>query len=182
VAPVRAWARTRARRSVAGTLLALHLGGTALICLPISPPGSAGYQVAVAANPDAGETVGWDRLNAQVVAAVAASPTEPQAVLTANYGEAGSLDRYRRVGGAVPPVYSGHNGYGEWGPPPAGTTTVLAVGSFDTGEPAAWFDTCRQVATIDTGVDNDEDGAPLQLCTGPRRPWPALWPLIRHNG
>jgi hypothetical protein len=183
VASTRAWVRTRPRRLVAGTLLTLHLAGTALICLPISPPGSGAYQVAVAANPDAGETVGWNRLNDQVATATAATAaTGSGVVLTANYGEAGSLDRYRRTGGLLPPTYSGHNGYGEWGPPPAGTTAVLAVGYFDAGQLTAWFSSCRPLDPITTGVDNSEDGTPLNLCTGPRRPWSALWPLVRHNG
>jgi len=183
VPPVRAWAGTRPRRAVAGTLLSGHVAVTALACLPISPPGSAGYRVATAANPDAGETVGWDRVNAQVSAAVAAAgPARPTAILASNYGEAGSLDAFRRHGGAVPAVYSGHNGYGEWGPPPAGTTRVLVVGWFGEDALGDWFGECREVGALDTGVDNDEDGAPLRLCTSPRQPWPVLWDRIQVVG
>jgi hypothetical protein len=188
VPSVRAWARTPVRRSAVGVLLVAQGAVTALTCLPVSPPGSVGYQLAVAANPDAGETVGWDRLVSQVTAAVEdAGTTRPtagrvQAVLAGNYGEAGALDRYRRRGGTVPPVYSGHNGYGEWGPPPAETVNVLVLGWFERDELNAWFGDCRDVGTVDTGVDNEEDGAPMRLCTGPRQPWPALWGHIRHNG
>ena len=42
----------------------------------------------------------------------------------------------------------------------------------------------RQVATIDNGVDldNDEQGQPVCLCLGPRQPWTSLWPKLRHLG
>lgn len=177
---VRAWLRTRARRWMAGALLCAHVVGTALICLPMSPPGSIGYQIAVGANPDAGETVGWDRLVAQVRDAAAEGAAE--VVLTRNYGEAGALDRARGHGVALPPVFSGHNGYGDWGPPPEVTTRVLVVGWFEEPELDRWFGNCRQIGEIDTGVDNEEDGAPIRLCSAPRRPWSVLWPELRHNG
>ena len=32
----------------------------------------------------------------------------------------------------------------------------------------------------DPGVENDENGQPMWLCTGQRAPWPALWPEFRH--
>jgi hypothetical protein len=32
------------------------------------------------------------------------------------------------------------------------------------------------------GVDNDEDGAPVWVCTGQRRPWPAIWPAFKAYG
>jgi Dolichyl-phosphate-mannose-protein mannosyltransferase len=182
VAPVRAWIRTRARRATATTCFAAHLVGTAVICLPLSPIGSTGYLIAVAADPDVGETVGWNRFDAQVASAVAAGPTRPTAILTANYGEAGALDLYRRHGGAVPPIFSGHNGYAAWGPPPAATTTVLTVGDLSDADPTAWFAGCRAVGTISTGVHNSENGAPLRLCSDPRRPWPDLWREITHYG
>jgi len=30
------------------------------------------------------------------------------------------------------------------------------------------------------GVDNEEQNAPIALCSGPARPWSALWPGLRH--
>ena len=37
-------------------------------------------------------------------------------MFTGNYGEAGALEWY----GVSAPVYSGHNGWGDWGHPPDG--------------------------------------------------------------
>jgi hypothetical protein len=34
----------------------------------------------------------------------------------------------------------------------------------------------------DAGIDNDENGEPVTVCAGPRRPWAVEWPAIRHLG
>jgi hypothetical protein len=39
---------------------------------------------------------------------------------------------------------------------------------------------CRQAATLDTGVDNEEDGHHVWVCTGPAGSWAQAWPKIRH--
>ena len=91
-------------------------------------------------------------------------------ILTANYGEAGAIDRYGPALG-LPRAHSGHNAYGDWGPPPAvGGAPVIAVG-LDARTIAAHLRDCRVVARIDNraGVDNDERGRPLTVCAGPRR-------------
>ncbi|MGB8652232.1 MAG: hypothetical protein WCD35_16405 [Mycobacteriales bacterium] len=83
----------------------------------------------------------------------------------------------------MPGAFSGHNGYGLWGPPPESTTTVVAVGiprevlqrAFVEVRPAG------RLHNID-GIDNDEQGRPLFVCTGPRRPWAQLWPELVHYG
>jgi 3-methyladenine DNA glycosylase AlkC len=31
------------------------------------------------------------------------------------------------------------------------------------------------------GVDNEEQGRLISVCTGPRLPWPALWPSFQHH-
>ncbi|MFI7587665.1 glycosyltransferase family 39 protein [Spongisporangium articulatum] len=176
----------RRRRWTAGALVGLHALGTAVVCLPLAPEGSALYEVSVAANPDAGETVGWDRLTAQVGAVTsrvtaAGSPADETVLLTGNYGEAGALERARRSGADLPPVYSGHNAFSMLGPPPGSATTVVVVG-YEPGTLGDWFTACRPVATIDTGVDNEEDGASVQVCTGLRRSWTQLWPQVTHYG
>jgi hypothetical protein len=35
---------------------------------------------------------------------------------------------------------------------------------------------------LDSGfdVDNEEEGQPVAVCTGPRKSWQTLWPVIRH--
>ena len=54
------------------------------------------------------------------------------AIFTANYGEAGAIDL---LGPALqlPRAYSGHNGFSEWGEPPAADTHALLVGFNDAG-------------------------------------------------
>ena len=65
-------------------------------------------------NEDVGETIGWPEL-ARTVAEIHLEA--PGAVIrTRNYGEAGAIDRYGPALG-LPSAFSGHNVYGEWGPP-----------------------------------------------------------------
>ncbi len=50
-----------------------------------------------------------------------------------------------------------------------------------------WPPTSRAAACVaridnDDGVDNDEQGAPVMVCAGPRRPWSEEWPDLRHFG
>ena len=45
-----------------------------------------------------------------------------------------------------------------------------------------FFRDCRQVATVDNGLglDNDEQGDTVLLCSGTTLPWQQLWPSLRH--
>jgi hypothetical protein len=174
----------RDRSGRIGTALALtgQIVGTAVFTLPIATPGSPLTAFAAGPNPDGAETIGWDTLVTQVEKAAADLPAGRSAILTVNYGEAGALDRARRDGANLPPVYSGQNGYGEWGPPPAAVTTVLVVGDYTDATLAAWFGSCRQVTRLDNGydVDNEEQGAPVRECTALTASWTDLWPKIRR--
>jgi hypothetical protein len=79
-------------------------------------------------------------------------------------------------------VYSGQNALYFLGPPPTSARTVVAVG-MSPGFLATQFANCRRAGTLENhlGVDNEEEGRALEVCTGPRRPWPLLWPEFRHN-
>ena len=46
------------------------------------------------------------------------------------------------------------------------------------------LENCEVRARIDNreGVDNDEQGEPVMVCDGPRRPWREEWPDLRHLG
>lgn len=81
-------------------------------------------------NTDAGATLGWPELVAIVAGVYRDLPPAERhraVILTKNYGEAGALQQVRsRL--ALPPVFSGHMGFGEWGPPPDGATPTIAVG------------------------------------------------------
>ena len=103
-------------------------------------------------------------------------------ILTSNYGEAGAIDRYGPALG-LPHAYSGHNAFGDWGPPPNGSAPVVAVG-LDRSDIATTLRDCRLRVRINDGVgiDNDEQGAPVDVCRGPQRPWSAEWSAVKHLG
>ena len=105
----------------------------------------------------------------------------PVVILARNYGEAGAIDRYGPALG-LPGAYSGHNAYGDWGPPPDSAAPVIAVGL--RGGDLAHLRDCKLAARIDNrdGVDNQERGAAVMVCSGPRRPWSQEWPALRHLG
>jgi hypothetical protein len=129
---------------------------------------------------DVGETIGWPDL-ARTVAGVYQRTGGGAVIFTANYGEAGAIDRYGEPLG-LPPAYSGHNAFGYWGPPPDRPGPVVTVG-LDLAE-LKRFRGCRVAARIDNtaGIDNDERGEPVDQCSGTRGSWSHVWPGLRHLG
>ncbi|MGH2909929.1 MAG: hypothetical protein ACRDK8_11585, partial [Solirubrobacteraceae bacterium] len=101
------------------------------------------------------------------------------AICTATYGEAGAIDLFG--GRRLPRAYSGHDGFSEWGMPPARDDRALLLGFADARDAGPSFDRCRTLATIDDGVglDNQEQGLPVMLCR-PTAAWAALWPRLTH--
>jgi hypothetical protein len=198
--PLVAWLeRSRRRTIAAAAVFAVFLPPTIAFGLPVAPVGSTVFQVAVAVNPDMAETVGWSSLVDTVMDVVARTPGAGEAdaiILARNYGEAGALSRTRRLGPGtaadtgspsatrLPAVYSGHNAYAEWGPPPEAAQTAVVVGDFTDPELMAWFAECELAATYASppGVDNEEDGALIRICERPRTTWAALWPQISRLG
>lgn len=179
VPPLRRWAA--GRRGRAQTLVALVAGNavaSVLIALPVLPARWA----PVALVHDHGEQVGWPELVGSLAAAHADNPAD--VVLAANYGQAGALDLARRDGVRLPPVVSGHNAYGWWGPPPEAARRVLAVGRWEDAVLDAWFTGCQPVARVRNlaGVDNDEQGVPIRRCDGHRGRWVHIWPEVRRLG
>ena len=116
------------------------------------------------------------RVVAQVRSVVADLPPAQRrtaVIVTQNYGEAGALQWYDRT----PPVFSGHNGYGDWGPPRS-RGPVVYVG-YLAGDQEA-LTGCQQAATLRTGVNNEEDGAGVWVCDGPVGSWAQAWQRLRH--
>jgi 4-amino-4-deoxy-L-arabinose transferase-like glycosyltransferase len=184
-APVESWlirGRQALRRAVLGVAILVSAAVSLVVCLPILPAKDA--NVAVAMNGDVGETIGWPEL-AQTVADVAHRlPGTPDrmVVLARNYGEAGAIDRFGPALG-LPGAYSGHNAYWEWGPPPDGARPLIVIG-FDAADADRWFRGCSLEARIENeaGIDNDESGAHILACTGPREHWSREWPALRRFG
>ena len=187
--PTMDWLDARRRTRPAAAVLAIGAIPTALFSLPLAPPGSAVFSVATAVNPDGAETVGWPAYVETIREVSRALPDRGRTiVLAANYGEAGMVTLARRESEAdaelLPPAYSGHNDFGEWGPPPPEATTAVVIGRWPDAELDATFAECASVARLETpdGVDNDEDGAPVQVCRGLVRPWDQAWPGLRRLG
>jgi hypothetical protein len=173
--------RRKARRAALITAIAASalIGGT--ISLPVLPTTSAGPVVAV--NGDVGETIGWPEFADTVAHVYRGLPTANGAViLTGNYGEAGAIDRFGPALG-LPQAYSGHNAFGDWGPPPNDSKPVITVG-LGSHEMARNLRSCGVAGRIDNGadIDNDEQGTRVFVCRGPRRPWSEEWPALRHLG
>jgi hypothetical protein len=139
----------------------------------------------VSVNHEAGETVGWPTYVGQIAGVFHQLPAAGQAtaaILASNYGEAGAIDRYGPAYG-LPPAFSGHNAYWYWGPPPATADTIVAVGFPRTFLEQSFGDV-RLGTRLDNHlrVANDEQGAPVWVCSQSRDSWPTLWPRFRSFG
>ena len=180
--PIVAWARAgRRRTAVVGSALAVSLGLNSVLMLPFVPVDRLGATPIPDINYDAGETVGWPRLAAAVEEVRADLPAgETVAVLTANYGEAGAVDRFAP---GLGPVHSAHNAYWSWGPPPEDAGTVIVVG-YSEEQLAPWFGRVRPAARIDNemDLDNEEQGAHIWVAGDRLAPWSEIWPELRRLG
>jgi hypothetical protein len=165
----------RFRRGVTvGVVLALSAIVAWPSLVPVLPPRVYAASFYTALDEDQLETIGWPELVATVRTALAPLP-DGAVVLTGNYGEAGALEWYDLSA----PVYSGHNGWGDWGPPPDGAGPVVVLGYHD---PSRYFTGCRRVGIVPRvdGADNDEDHGPVFVCAGPREAWSKIWPRLVH--
>jgi hypothetical protein len=168
--------RSRLKRVAVGAAFVLS-AGVMIITLPIIPVHSLHSTPVVAANYDAGETVGWPTY----VREVARVYQPGEIILTSNYGEAGAVDRFGGPLG-LPTAFSGQTGYWYWGPPPASADHVLAIG-FDRVTLDASFQQCDLATRLDNHLDihNDEQHAPVWSCSLPRQSWVDMWPRFRDT-
>jgi len=154
------------------------------ITLPILPVSLVRDTPIVALNYDAGETIGWPAFVHEIAAVDHALPPAQRSsaiVLTSNYGEAGAVQHYGPADG-LPAAYSGHNTYWYWGPPPASATTAIVVGY--ARSQLGFCGSLRLAARLNNhvGVNDQEQGAPVWVCSGLRSSWRALWPSQRFFG
>ena len=171
-----------ALKATAFVVAAVISGGLiALLTLPILPVATYTTTSLPAEVPDTANQIGWPQFVATVERVVASlSPDErAHAVILANdYSEASPLVL---LGAGLPPVYSGHNSYWDWGPPPDDRTVVVHVGDWRPSDWADFFDGCHDAAHIDNGlgIDNAEQGMAVTVCTGIRAPWSMMWSALR---
>lgn len=170
-----------ARAAVFGVAAAGSLVLVALLTLPVLPPATLAATPIPGIYPEIAESIGWPELVSTVEDVANGLPPGAAAhavVLTANYGEAGALEL---LGHGLPPVYSGHNSYWSWGPPPDDRTTAIVVGWWSDAWLARASLACGATRTIDNGIglDNQEQGAAVRVCSV-ARPWRQTWPLLFH--
>ncbi|MGZ6141981.1 MAG: ArnT family glycosyltransferase [Myxococcales bacterium] len=123
---------------------------------------------------------GWRELSAAVTEAAAKLTPEERAhagVFGQNYGEAAALELF---GSGGLPVFSGHNSYWVWGPPP-GLDTVVIVG----GHVEDHLKNLRECRVAATEKDAPfampyERQRTIFICDGLRAPIADIWPHDKH--
>ena len=177
-------ARGHRRLRAIGFAAAALISGALItyLTVPILPVATFATTSLPSQVPDSAEQIGWPQLVATVGGVVAALPADERTravILTSNYGEAGALEL---LGSGLPPVYSGHNAFWDWGPPPADRTVVVHVGDWTAADWSPFLTDCRTVASIDNGlgIENQEQGQAISVCTGLHASWTAIWPRLRQ--
>ncbi|HKG50725.1 MAG TPA: glycosyltransferase family 39 protein [Actinomycetales bacterium] len=180
------WVGTRSSRwRILAADVVVHAAVSLLLALPIVPEDRLAHTPLPTVNQVTRDSVGWPAYVHQVASVyrqVPVSERQRSVIVTGNYGEHGALHWYGRQLG-LPPAYSGHNALWDLGRPPDTTATLVLVNYAGARVwLAARFQTCRVRATLDNGVrvDNEEQGQPIRICQGPRRPWPKLWRDFQH--
>jgi 4-amino-4-deoxy-L-arabinose transferase-like glycosyltransferase len=181
---VRWFAGRPGRTAVFGAALAVNAAVSAVIALPLLPVSALAATPIADINQGTSDQIGWPVYVRQVADAYAGLPAgerERAAILTANYGEAGALDRYGDVYD-LPAVHSGHNELWYRGRPADDVDVIVAVGFGAGGPTARAFAGCEVVRDLDNGVDipNEEQENDIRVCRGRTAPWSALWPSFQH--
>jgi hypothetical protein len=171
---------SRRHRSLVAGAIAVNGVVTAAIVLPLVPVSAVGDSLGAAVNPEPLEMIGWPAFVDQIAVEYERIDSGEMSaiILTANYGEAGAIDRFGPEQN-LPPAYSGHNSYADVRQPVGSAGPVLVVGYQNPGE---FLDGCLVLdpIVIPYDIDNEEQGASLWRCDGPRRSWDQLWPDLRH--
>jgi 4-amino-4-deoxy-L-arabinose transferase-like glycosyltransferase len=166
------------RLIVTGVVLAVSAVVAWPAFVPVLPVRTYATSFYPALDSDQLETIGWPEFVESVRATLDSLPADQRAtavVFTRNYGEAGALEWY----GLDRPVFSGHNAFAAWGPPPQGASPVIVIGLTD---PATSFSDCRVAAVINNNADaeNEERGRQIWVCAGPQGGWAQQWTRVAH--
>ncbi|MEU5538979.1 glycosyltransferase family 39 protein [Streptomyces sp. NPDC020362] len=175
----------RLRSLMIGTAVSAAL--SAVIVLPVLPSSDVAWTYGT--SPVSGETLGWPQLVGtvrQVWTGLPAGQRENAVIFAADYGEAGAINELGRSAG-LPTAAGAQNTDWWWGPGNPHATTVVAVAPGPDYVPGyathlrRYFRHVRMAATLSNpnGVHNIEWGGHVYVCTGPRRPWGAIWPELR---
>ncbi|MGA3262646.1 MAG: glycosyltransferase family 39 protein [Terracidiphilus sp.] len=124
---------------------------------------------------------GWPEMTSRVAQAYRSLPPaeRAQAVIYAqNYGEAAAIDFFGTDYG-LPPVISGHNQYFLWGTHGYSGDVLICVGA-DCPSVEKLYRSCVAYAPFSAPwVAPLEDGAPIMVCRGIKKPLSELWPQAK---
>jgi Dolichyl-phosphate-mannose-protein mannosyltransferase len=173
--------QSRGRLRLVGAVLVLHALVSVVLNLPVLPPPVLAASFVPTINSGVADQIGWPAYVGQIDRAIdQAKAADPAlVVLASNYGEAGALDRFSRHPDVM--VVSGHNALWDVARPPVQTRTLVFVGG-QLNSHGDRFDRCQTVDRLASGIDidNEEEGQPIAVCTGPKQDWATLWPFLRH--
>jgi 4-amino-4-deoxy-L-arabinose transferase-like glycosyltransferase len=174
------------KKGLVTAMTTLTAVSSAILLLPVLPANDLPDFV-VAANYDAGETIGWPEFVDSVARVYNTLPDDEKkrtVILTANYGEAGAIARYG-ASRALPKAYSGHNSMADFAVPPDSADVVIAVGFERPVGLQRLFKEVERAGHVDLGssIDNDENNDPIFIASGMVKPWSEIWDdEIRHAG
>lgn len=144
----------------------------ALAVLPIAPTPSGLFL----------DEVGWPELAQQTASVYDGIPGDHRAdtiIVAHYYQEAAAIDFYGPAHG-LPNAVSPHLTYWYWAPTRMNPSTVVMV-DFTLDEGNRLFDTCRIAGTVSNslGLHNNDYGAPILVCSGPRKPLWQAWSSLQ---
>ncbi|WP_345499090.1 ArnT family glycosyltransferase [Nocardia callitridis] len=185
----------RLRTLTVSLLVVVSAAIAAVFSLPILPVSALADTPVIGVNGEIGEQIGWPEMGRTVAEVVDRLPAEVRTetvVVADNYGQAGAIAQFGPDFSVqhtrFPPVYSGHQAYGWWGPPPERYTTVVVMGTDAPSMVPAWTEQAcgrlTEVAVVhnDYGIESQENGTRVFLCQDLRASWAQLWPSIRRIG
>jgi len=192
------WASSRSRVWIPAVAVALIVAGVSFapLVLPILPVEQyVRYARAMGIAPSTEERKelaalpqffadmnGWPSFVQSIEQAAALLPPDARAraaFFGGNYGEAGAVE----VLGPGPsglPVYSSHNNYWLWGPPPEMVDAIVVI----TDHPerlASRFEHVTRAGATDCGYCMPyENHRTIYIAWGKRSSWAQLWPALKH--
>jgi hypothetical protein len=190
------WAATRSRLWVPAAASLLVVAGVAFapIVLPILPVDryvryaqtlgiapSTEERNALGALPQFfADMTGWPALVDSVEQAAATLPPDVRAhaaFLAGNYGEAGAV---AVLGHSGLPVYSAHNNFWLWGPPPEAIDAIVVFADHPE-RLAARFEHVMPAGVTDCGTCMPyENHRAIYVAWGKRGSWAEWWPALKH--
>jgi hypothetical protein len=152
------------------------------VLLPILPASSLSFTTKFD-HDGARETFAWPAYVGQIEQVRSRLPAAERSeavVVTANYGEAGALERFASADTAAR-TFSGHNSYWFFGRPPSDDATVIVVG-YRRSWLSERFDSVVLARRLDNDaeIENWEQDVPVWICHGLHGSWASTWIDWRH--